>query len=208
MIKNIIFDFGGVILKHKATLTKDILSEMFPNSKTEIEALWNEYKVLLNTGKKSSREFIIEAKKRTSTDSSLHTLRQKWSNLYKREANDVDWELLDFIEKLKAKYKIYLFTDTIDVHDEYNKTRNIYERFHGVYKSFEEGVAKAAGKEAYLYLLDKIEANPEECIFIDDLEENIKIANEVDITGIIYKNLDQLKDELKLRGISLDLTLH
>ncbi len=203
MIKNIIFDFGGVVLKHKATLIQDILNKIFPDDSGKAEEIFQKHKIPLNTGKNTSDDFIFELKKNIGTTLTTEEIKHKWKELYKREVKNVDWKLLDFIERLKEKYKVYLFTDTIDVHDEYNKTRNIYERFHKAYKSFEEGVAKSAGKESYLYLLSKIGAVPEECLFIDDLENNVRTAEEVGIKGIVYKNLNQLQKRLELQGIEV-----
>lgn len=201
MIKNIIFDFGGVILKHKATLMEDILLEMFPNSYQQAERIWSEHKILLNVGKRSSDDFILELKNNINTKLSATNLKEKWKELYIKEAKNVDWDLLDFIAKLRRKYYVYLFTDTIDLHDEYNKTRNIYNKFHKAFKSFEEGVAKVEGKKAYLYILKQIKAKPEETILIDDKEQNIKDAAKVGIPGIVYKNLDKLKRDFKSQGI-------
>ena len=201
MFKAIIFDFGGVILKHKTTIIEDILLQMFPDLYDSAEKIWEEYSPLLNKGDKTSDDFIHALKRNINTEFSVEELKHKWKEFYKKEANNIDWGLLDFVEKLKKRYKVYLFTDTIDIHDEYNKTRNIYEKFHKVYKSFEEGVAKIEGKDAYLYILKKIKAEPNECIFIDDNEQNIKYAESVGMIGILYKNLPQLQRELKLQNI-------
>lgn len=202
MVKNIIFDFGGVILKHKAAITPSILSTMFPEAKEQIQKLWNsKYKILLTTGEKTSTDFLLELKKLTNNNLSVDELREKWQSLYKKEAKDIDYQLLDFISRLKTKYRVYLFTDTIDVHDGYNSTRNIYDKFDAVYKSYKEGVSKAAGKEAFLHVLNKIGAKPNECVFIDDLEKNIKTSEKIGMIGIVYKDAQQLQEQLKSIGI-------
>lgn len=203
MIKVIIFDFGGVILRHKTTLIKNILIQMFPGAYHEADAIWEKNQLNLSLGKMTSDQFIFKLKNNIQTEHSLDTLKQKWSELYKKEADNVNWVLLNFIEKLKKNYKVYLFTDTIDVHDEHNKTRNIYTHFHKVYKSFEEGVAKVEGIKAYQYILKKIGVKPYECVFIDDVEKNVKIAEKIGIKGIVYKSLSQLKEELQFRGIKI-----
>ncbi len=40
---------------------------------------------------------------------------------------------------------------------------------------------------------------PDETIFIDDNELNIKKAEEVGIHGIVFKNAKQLKEELEIK---------
>lgn len=203
MIKAIIFDFGGVILKHKATLVRDILTQILPQSPDQAVEIWKKYQPAVNRGKKTSLEFLIELKKNLHSEFSIDELQNKWRELYKKEAIDVDRELLNLIGKLKKKYKIYMFTDTIDIHDAFNKTRHIYDKFDKVYKSYEEGIAKSDGKAAYQYLLKKINLNPDECIFVDDLEYNVKTAQDAGIKGIVYKSLPQLKNELSTIGITV-----
>lgn len=197
-LKNVIFDFGGVILKHEATLTEDILQEMFPSTYKEAEKVWKKHRTLMNVGKKTSDDFFVELKKNVDTKLSVDELKTQWKTLYEREAQDVEWELLALVDKLRKTYRVYLFTDTIDVHDEYNRTRNIYTRFDAAYKSYEEGVAKVEGKKAYLHILKKIKAKPEECLFIDDKRENVETAQQVGMKGIVYRDLDQLVQELML----------
>jgi epoxide hydrolase-like predicted phosphatase len=195
MIKNIIFDFGGVILKHKGDIMEQIIAKIFPASLEEASQIWDESKAELITGEKDSKKFLKELKNKYKTRLTSHELFDLWKKLYKKEAEEVDWELLKFIEKLRTKYNVYLFTDTIDVHDRFNSTRNIYESFNRVFKSFEEGTIKTE-KEAFVNVLKKIKAKPEECIFIDDFESNVKIAKSLKMRGIVFFNPKQLKKEL------------
>lgn len=200
MIKAIIFDLGGVILKHRFDLIGYILSQIFAISKEQGDKFWSEYRVRLLTGEFSSKQFLQEIKDKTKTEISLNKLSRKWKQLYIANA-EIDWALLDFIKQLRKKYKVYLLTDTIDIHNEYNKNRKIYERFDKVFKSFEEKIAKAEGKQIFLNILEKINTKASECIFIDDLKEYVIAAENVGIKGIVFKNLPQLKKELKEKKI-------
>jgi HAD superfamily hydrolase (TIGR01509 family) len=201
VIKNIIFDLGGVILKHKESVTQDIILQLIPSSKDNVMGIWKEYETKLVVGEETSTQFLEEIKSKTNTHLEIQELREKWKSLYLLEANSVDLDLLRLVVFLRKKNKVYLFSDTIDIHDEVNETRGIYDKFDAVYKSFEDGVTKTSGKDAFLFLLRKIGAIPEECLFIDDLEENIKAAREVGIEGIVYKDTIQLKEELRLLGV-------
>jgi putative hydrolase of the HAD superfamily len=197
IITTIIFDFGGVILTHDAKVSERILAAMFPNHIEQAAQIWAEYKELLNTGKKTSEDFLQAVKSETNLNTPVEALKRRWLELYKQEAQGVNWQLLELITQLRKHYKVYLFTDTIDTHDEYNKTRGIYEKFDRVFKSFEIGVAKSQGKIAFEFILNQIHTKPEECFFIDDLERNTKVAEKVGIKAIVFKNLDDLKQKLK-----------
>lgn len=195
MVKIIIFDLGGVILKHSHTLIPDILSKMFSISKVDAASSWKEYRVKLLKGELSSEQFLKELQKKFGTHQALSELLKTWGDLYRKNA-EIDRNVLNFVTQLKRRHKVYLLTDTIEVHDRYNKTRSIYDTFTGVFKSFEEKLAKADGKAFFLHVLKKINAKPEECVFIDDMSEQVVTAERLGINGIIFRDLLQLKKDL------------
>ena len=200
MIKVIIFDLGGVILKHRSDLIGYIISEIFSLPLEEGMKLWKQYRIRLLKGEFSSKDFLNKLNSTFKTRYSLNELLKMWKDLYVKNSG-IDQDVLDFVDRLKKKYKVYLLTDTIDIHDEYNKTRGIYDKFTKVFKSYEEKLAKAEGKEFYLDVLHKINAKPYECIFIDDLEEQVKTAKSLGAKGIVFKNLSQLKENLYRLGV-------
>ena len=59
-------------------------------------------------------------------------------------------------------------------------------------------------KKKSIILRDSAEVNPDNSIFIDDLEENIIGANKVGIKGIRYKNTIELLKELTRLNINHD----
>jgi putative hydrolase of the HAD superfamily len=48
----------------------------------------------------------------------------------------------------------------------------------------------------------KLDVAPQEILFIDDREENIQAAREVGFIGIVFKDVSQLKRDLKDQGLS------
>ncbi len=67
--------------------------------------------------------------------------------------------------------------------------------FKGVYFSCDIGLCKP-NKQAYKYVLDKINRNAKDCVFIDDREANLIPATELGMRVILYKDLESLKKEL------------
>ncbi len=196
MIKAIIFDLGGVILKHKATLVGDILAEIFSISPEVGMQIWDQYRVRLLSGELSSREFFQEIKQKLNSSYSVEEILAKEHELYSANAK-IDQEMLEFVKELKVKYKVYLLTDTIDIHDQFNQSRGIYDHFDLTFRSCLEHTSKASGDEFFKKALEKINLVPEECIYIDDLEENIVTAEGLGMKAILYKNLQQLKEDLQ-----------
>jgi len=192
MIKNIIFDFGGVVLKHRNDIMEEAIFKMFSVSFEQASKIWKENKAELITGRMSSVDFLAGLKKRLNTKPSQKELMIMWRDFYRKEARGVNWKMLEFVGELKKKYKVYLFTDTIDVHNDYNRTRNIYNRFDRVFISFKEKTIKSE-KTAFLNVLKKIGADANKCFYIDDLEENVKVAESIGIKAVVFKSLEQLR---------------
>lgn len=51
--------------------------------------------------------------------------------------------------------------------------------------------------DIYEYLLKEYDLNPEECVFIDDRQENVDTAISVGIHGIVFENFEQANTKLQ-----------
>jgi len=67
--------------------------------------------------------------------------------------------------------------------------------------SFEVGQIKPH-PDIYRVALEKAEAKAEECLFIDDREDNIEGARQQGINSILFMNYNQLAASLKKYGFS------
>ena len=79
-----------------------------------------------------------------------------------------------------------------------NKQNQDIKLFDKIIVSYEMGNVKS-DRETFQELLDKVQILPEETLFIDDYEINVQRAKEVGIQGIVFKNANQLREELKIR---------
>ena len=61
--------------------------------------------------------------------------------------------------------------------------------------SYKEHLIKP-DQAVYQLLLERYGLCADECVFIDDLEENVKVARLCGINGIVFKNYEQAKKEL------------
>ena len=80
------------------------------------------------------------------------------------------------------------------------KKFDYHKLFDSVLYSFDASALKN-GKVIFELILEKLDAKPEQCIFIDDVQGNLDIAKSLGIDTIIFKNSDQLEKELKLLDI-------
>lgn len=205
MIRHIIFDFGGVFLdlggKHSGIPGQ--LTRIFDITEEKAQEIWQNNKVDLMIGKETPKEFLLKMNSFLGTSIDPEQSHEDWKKFNKMEKSNINWELVEYIELLKKNYQIHMLTDTIDL-DSGNSDwfSDITKNFHNIFRSFEIGYRKP-NKEAFLHVLEKINAKPEECVFVDDLKANVDSANELGIKGILYANLDQLKEDFsKLEIVS------
>lgn len=106
-------------------------------------------------------------------------------------------ELLEYIRRLKLKYKIGLISNvgTNWIRD-YFLTKEEQSLFDDMVLSFEAGTTKP-DPQIYQMALQRLGIKPEEAIFIDDLEPYCDAARAVGMQAINYDNFKQLKADLE-----------
>lgn len=103
----------------------------------------------------------------------------------------------DFVKELKAKgYKVYILSNypghIFSIHE---KKFTFLPHVDGKVISGYVKMIKPE-PEIYHYLLDTYGLKPEECVFIDDLKENIHSAVSLGIAGIVFTSYEQVREEL------------
>ena len=186
MISTLIFDLGGVVVNHRQDLMPYLIGEVFHLGSENARDVWHRHKDRLLTGELPSREFLQTVLVETGSSESIHTLLEQWKTLYEHEAKDVNKELLAIIDTLRKKYRIYLLTDTLDVHYTFNSARGIYSHFDGAYYSHLEGKSKSQGESIFIDFLNKFNLRADECVFIDDMDAYIESARSLGMHGILF----------------------
>ena len=185
MIKAIIFDWDGVFTSNFYDKILQVCND--ENKLIELESKYYD--------KDNCDGFWEELRKEFKIDNSNQQLK-KLINY------QIDTGLLNLIPKL-YDYKLYLLSNQIKSRTDYIKSNFNLSYFIQTFFSNEIRLKKPS-KEIFLFALNKIKLEPNECLFIDDTEINIKTAKSLGINTIKCQNLNQLKKELALFSISLD----
>ena len=202
MIKNIIFDIGGVvIIKSKFDLiSRYIVKKIFTNYnrikeetiKEDLKHIWTLWRV----GKITEDKFFEVAKEKTKIKLPIFYLKKKFYSAHKENK-----KIILLIKKLKQKYNTYALTnhakEWFEVQSEELRFNDLFD---GVVTSFEERIPKPDIK-IYQNLLQKYNLNPKECIFIDDQKENLTPAKKLGMKTIHYKDFSQLTREMRKHGV-------
>lgn len=174
MIDTIIFDFGDVFINLDKNASLEALQKLGLSSwNEELEALNQQ----LERGKISEVQFMIGLKKLVP-NATIDELRLAWNSIL------VDFPLhrLEFLELLKPNYRLFLLSNTDEIHIAKFEhkvgitfAREFYQCFEKVYFSFEIGMRKP-DPEAFKYIINKHDLSTKRCLFIDDKKENTDIA--------------------------------
>ena len=200
MIKNIIFDLGHVLVNvnyanFRNKLETDGVKEKLYNS---FFTGGNYRNIGYEAGRIDTRQFV---------DKCVNELGLKMSGSEFADAfNDMFAEIKpmsSLVRNLKTerKYNLYLLSNTSPLHFEYIKARyeyiNLLDNFALSYKL----KSLKPEPEIYLKAMDLFNSKPEECVFIDDLEENCVGAEKIGLKTIQYdlNNHPKFEKEFGLR---------
>lgn len=180
-LKSIIFDLGNVLFSIDYKKTEEAFEKLgYRNfgemySQFTADALFEK----LETGQISNEDFykkMIEFHGGTVTKSEIDIA---WNGML------LEWrtESLLFLEKLSIKYKIYLLSNTNDIHlqavikllKEQTGRESVDELFTVAYYSHKINYRKP-NANIFEFVLNDANINAAETLFIDDLESNIKTA--------------------------------
>lgn len=201
MIKNIVFDFGNVILEWN----EDKVVSNYSNNKEEKElfkkVIFNsENWIKLDDGTLDYKQATELFKENLPTNLSdkVEEIMSTWYKIM-----PINPEISNLIKKLKEdNYKIYALSNTNVLVYEYIKNSEIGKYFDGFLISAIEKMMKP-NAEIYYRLFEKFELVPEECFFIDDSEKNILASRKCGMEGHIFdiNNFEELTNDLKKRNI-------
>ena len=203
-IKNVIFDVGGVILYFSEEEFLNNFTNDNEEKKLIIDYIYNSPEWMINglidLGVVSQEEFVKIIQDRTNhTHDEL--VRDVILNYYK--VFHVQEKVKDLIKSLKENgYNVYILSNI----NEYVHVRTgldeVFKYTDGQILSYKYCQIKPF-TGIYQTLLNRFNLKPEECLFIDDREVNLKTANKLGIKGEAVKtnNIESIKDLLNKYNI-------
>lgn len=198
-IRFIIFDYGGVIAPK--ALTRELSKKLSKKTGKDEELIHKALKKKLKKfelGKIKCSVFWSEFSERTEIK--ITEIRDILFNIIKPKK-----EMLHFLSELKNRkqYKLILLSNNIrDISRHLVRNYAMKKYFDRLFFSCYIGKMKPK-KAIYKYVLKKLGASPHEVVFIDDKEKNIVGAESVGICGVLFRNLEQLKKDLRNLGIKI-----
>ncbi|MGE5350526.1 MAG: HAD-IA family hydrolase [Acidobacteriota bacterium] len=199
MIKNLIFDLSEVIINGILGVEKALPESLGITDKQIIETFWGWEFEKLMIGEIDEDYYIHHVIKDTKWDITPEELKKAIRLNFHTEVDGV----IPLIQDLAKSYKLYLLSDHSKEWVEYIKTVHPFlEIFEKTSFSYELKMIKK-NPAVFPELLRRLELKAEECLFIDDHQRNVDNARLAGIDGIRFLNAQQLRDDLKHKGIIL-----
>lgn len=203
-VEVILFDLGNVILPFNHYQIAEKLSRFtgkkeFYDPHKIFSYLFDFQNGAINpyeTGKMSTEEFFLSLKRELGLSLSFEEFQPIW--------NEIFWEnveVSDIIRSLKGRKRLGLVSNTNPLHFDYVlSTFPILRVFDRWVLSHEVGYKKPA-LQIFQTAIEWAGVLPEKILFIDDMENHVRVAQSLGIQGIHFLSPIQLKEELLNYGL-------
>lgn len=191
-IEAVIFDLGGVILDIDYSLTHKAFEKLGAQNFDEMysQALADKLFRNLETGNIKAAYFYSEFNKCTGLNLKPDQINEAWNAMLLTFREDS----LLFLEDIKSRYRLFLLSNTNEIH--YDMFKKIYHQkkrpgtfeffFEKAYYSFEIGMRKP-DSDIYEYVLETNNLKPKSTLFIDDSIQNVNAAKSLGMQTILLK---------------------
>lgn len=204
-IKAIITDLGGVLIdvdkertctgfaKHSALSLAQIRKHFSPT-------VMKGHEIELGTGKISPKRFYeLVSRDLRLKGLNFNAFDKIFAGRFTRKEGT-----LTIVKKLSRKYPVALLSNTNEMHYPYwsKVLGGDMNLFKELILSFQVGLMKP-DKEMFLAAAERLKVKPEQCVFIDDVQEYVEAARKAGMRGIRFTSAAQLETDLKGLGVSI-----
>lgn len=201
MIKDIIFDFGGVLTLIDTDKALQRFREIgVPNPEEFINPyLQNGPFFLLENGDISAEEFCDELTKICNRKVTFEDAKYAWLGFIV----EVQTEFLNFLQLLRPRYRLSVLSNTNPFIQSWARSseftpegKSLDDYFDLLFLSYKMNCSKP-GEEIYRKMLLEGNMNPAETLFLDDSEKNIAAARKVGINVLKVGNGEDWREILE-----------
>jgi len=199
MIKNLIFDLGGVCFQgHFLRNFSKNLREVTNIDEDSILKAFIQFDAPYEVGDIRPEEFWTQFRAKLDLSLDVRQLQEIFINT--SISND---DVLAMIQQLKKKYRTILLTNNYeDMYIKLDKQIHFKKYFHYEFASCFLGIKKP-DERIFRHVYESLGLVPSECVFIDDQDKNVHVAKKLGMFSIKFENIKQLRRELILIGVHL-----
>jgi epoxide hydrolase-like predicted phosphatase len=196
VIRAILWDFGGVLMRTHDFTPREELARHFQMSRNELENLVyvDEWGQKAQLGQISlDRRWELLAQKLNITIGEIPPFLEKfWGG------DVLDLDLVDYVRGLRSRYKTGLLSNAFsDLRRMITDVLKIADIFDVMVISAEVGFVKP-DRRIYHLALERLRVAPEEAVFIDDFLHNVQGAQAIGMQAIHFQNSIQVRQALDI----------
>jgi epoxide hydrolase-like predicted phosphatase len=201
MTRAVITDLGKVVLWFDNSIFYRKMTAWSPLSVDEIRRTVHrslEFVELFDLGRLTPQEFYERVIAKLNARVGYEDFMAAYVDVF-----SINEPVLEIMKRLKDKYRLVLVSNVDVVRFGFIKKKfTELMIFDDYVLSYELGLMKPDPR-IYRAALEKAKAGPSDCVFIDDMEENIEGAAALGIPSVLYRLETDLEKELRLLGLFL-----
>jgi len=186
-IKAVLFDFDGVLTTDKtgSLTTARYLSKKTGIELSHVQSVFRRFNNDLTLGKTTHEQIWGSICGGLGKNMSIALLKEAF------ESTPMNARMLKLARELRSRYAVGIVTDNKkDRIDHLKKVHSLPSLFDPITVSAEIGIGKDNPK-IFLDVLRRLCANPHECIFIDNSEDNLIAPSAIGIKTIYFNDEKQ-----------------
>ena len=194
-IESVIFDWGGVLIDDPRPGLLKYCSEAFGVPLEDYTPVHDSFLEEFGKGKISDERFFQQISEKLGKSMPP----AKWYDAF-RLAYVPKQEMFRLASSLHDKgYKTAFLSNTELPAVKFFHEQN-YDMFDVLIFSYVEGLEKP-DRRIYEITLERLGSKPGQAVFIDDRQDYIRGARDVGLNTILFKSIDQVKDDLAGLGV-------
>jgi putative hydrolase of the HAD superfamily len=198
-VKALLFDVGGVLVKTQLEIFFQVGSLLFGCSEQALETHIASRVRDLERGEIDSYAVWEELGRTLKTRPKPEKIEKVWTETIEATL-EIDPEMLGLCKQLRGVLPMGALSNTIADHANYLRSLDLYKLFNPCVLSYEVGMRKP-DREIYKLACDLLSTPPENCLFIDDLEVNVKAAKAVKMQTHLFTGREKLEKRLEKAGL-------
>lgn len=150
------------------------------------------------SGQIGTDAFLAELNKRLGADITRQEFSELWLHTFRENP-----QMAELLQSLKKQRPLYLLSNTNEVQYEWLQANyNVARHFEHLVLSYKVGCSKPE-EEIYRLVLERSGLRAQDCLFVDDLERNVKAAARLGMNTIRFSGVEPLKSDLRGYGLSV-----
>lgn len=195
-MKLFVFDMGHVFVDFE---WESVCEGFCQRSTRTREELKDAFRQLAQLGYESGRintdDFLAELNKHLDCNIDRAEFTKLWTATFRENT-----EMALLMQELRRQRPLYLLSNTNEIHYEYLESSfQVSRHFDELILSYKVGSSKPE-PEIYEEVLRRSGMAPEDCFFIDDLNQNVEAARRLGIRAHRFTGIQELKNELVALG--------